>query len=45
MIFANSMNTVSLAAERLSPEMQNGVPYEKARNIAMQAAMIPITNS
>ena len=45
MIFANSMNTVSLAAERLSSEMHNGVLYEKARNIAMQAAMIPITNS
>lgn len=45
MIFANSMNTVSLAAERLSSEMQNGVAYAKARNIAMQAAMIPITNS
>lgn len=45
MIFSNSMNTVSLAAERLSAEMDNGVPYDVARQTALKAALIPITNS
>ena len=45
MIFANAMNTVSLAAERLSSEISNGVSYEKARNTAFHASMIPIINS
>ncbi len=45
MIFSNAMNSVSLAAERLGAEMAQGSHYEQARNIALQAALIPITNS
>ena len=45
MIFAGSMNTVSLAAERLQSEIDNGTPYIEARRIALQASLIPITNS
>ncbi|MDA3832565.1 MAG: ABC transporter permease [Spirochaetales bacterium] len=45
MIFANSMNSVSLAAERLNAELDRGVPYDEAQKIALQAALIPITNS
>jgi putative ABC transport system permease protein len=45
MIFANAMNSVSLAAERLEAEIERDVPYEQARNIALRASLIPITNS
>jgi putative ABC transport system permease protein len=45
MIFASSMNGVSLAAERLKAEMDRNVSYPKARGIALRAALIPITNS
>ncbi|NQY26437.1 MAG: ABC transporter permease [Piscirickettsiaceae bacterium] len=45
MIFANSMNSVSLAAERLNAEIERDVPYEQARTIAFQAAFIPVVNS
>lgn len=45
MIFANSMNSISLAAERLHAERVRDVPFEKARNIAFQAAFIPVINS
>lgn len=45
MIFANAMNSVSLAAERLEAEIARNVHYEKARNIALRASLIPITNS
>lgn len=45
MIFANAMNTVSLAAERLHSELGNGVEYAKARNVAYQASLIPVINS
>ena len=45
MIFANSMNSVSLAADRLNAELNRAVPYDDARNIALQASMIPIINS
>jgi len=45
MIFASSMNGVSLAAERLQAEMDRNVEYLKARKIALRAALIPITNS
>jgi putative ABC transport system permease protein len=44
MIFAGSMNSVSLAAERFHSELQNKT-YTPARNIAFQAAMIPVINS
>lgn len=45
MIFSNSMNSVSLAAERFFEEINRDVGSIKARNIAFKAAMIPITNS
>lgn len=45
MIFANSMNSVSLAAERLYSEGKRGVLYEEARNMAFYASLIPVINS
>ena len=45
MIFANAMNSVSLAADRLEAELDRSVDYELARNIAFRASLIPITNS
>jgi len=45
MIFANAMNSVSLAAERLNAEINRDVVYEEARNIALQSSMIPVVNS
>ena len=45
MIFANAMNSVSLAAERLNAELGRDVPYCEARNIALQSSLIPVVNS
>jgi putative ABC transport system permease protein len=45
MIFANSMNTISLAMERLDAELNNQLPYLQARKVAFNAALIPIINS
>ena len=45
MIFGNAMNSISIAGERLQAELNRGVPYEKARIIALRASLIPITNS
>lgn len=45
MIFAGSMNAVSLAAERFQAETTRGVGYLQARRAALQAALIPIINS
>jgi putative ABC transport system permease protein len=45
MVFANSMTSVSLAAERLQSELRRGDDYITARDTAMQAALIPIINS
>lgn len=45
MIFANAMNAVSLAAERLGSEIRHGVDYLDARKQAMNAALIPVTNA
>ena len=45
MIFAASMNSISLAAERLASEMKNTEDYAKARNIAFQTALIPNINA
>lgn len=45
MIFASSMNSVSLAVERLNAELQRNVRYEEARTIAFNAALIPVVNS
>ncbi|MBL7002820.1 MAG: ABC transporter permease [Gammaproteobacteria bacterium] len=44
MIFANNMNSVSLAGERFYAELKNTSLID-ARNKAFQAALIPITNS
>lgn len=46
MIFANTMNTVALAAERYAAEMEgDDADPALARNTAMQAALIPQINS
>ena len=45
MIFASSMNGVSLAVVRLQAEMDRNIDYMTARGIALRAALIPITNS
>ena len=45
MIFANSMNTVSLAAERFESEFNRRASYIVARQIALDAALIPQINS
>lgn len=45
MIFANSMNSVSLAAERLAAELSRELAFRQARNEAFQAAFIPTINS
>jgi putative ABC transport system permease protein len=45
MIFSNSMNSVSLAGERLYSELEHHQDYPRARNTAFQAALIPITNA
>ena len=45
MIFASSMNGVSLAAERMKAEIDRDMDYSEARGIALKAALIPITNS
>ncbi|MCA9232220.1 MAG: ABC transporter permease [Planctomycetales bacterium] len=45
MIFAGSMNAVSLAGERFYAEMGRGGSYEDSRRTALRASLIPITNS
>ncbi len=45
MIFANAMNSVSLAAERLSSELKQGMNFYVARGKAFTASLIPITNA
>ncbi|MBT3427945.1 MAG: ABC transporter permease [Gammaproteobacteria bacterium] len=45
MIFANSMNTVSLSAERFESEISNGRSPEEAKIVAFQTGMIPVINS
>ena len=45
MIFANSMNSVSLAAERLNAEIDRKALYIEARHIALHASLIPVINS
>ncbi len=44
MIFATSMNTVSLAAERYHAETRRGVTYAEAREVALRSALIPQIN-
>ena len=45
MIFANSMNTVSIAAERYQSEIRHGQPPHAAKRTAFQTGMIPVINS
>ena len=45
MIFANAMNCVSLAGERLTSELSRGEDFDVARATAFRAALIPLTNS
>ena len=45
MVFANSMNTISLALERLGSELNNKVEYIQARNTAFHASLIPMVNT
>ena len=45
MVFANSMNSVSLAAERMVTELSHGQSYLDARSKALQASLIPVINS
>ena len=44
MIFANAMNSLSLAAERFHSETEAGAGYEKARNAAYRACLLPLMN-
>ena len=45
MIFAGSMNAVSLAAERYAAERHSGRLNRDARQQALEAALIPMINS
>ncbi|HJL80691.1 MAG TPA: ABC transporter permease [Gammaproteobacteria bacterium] len=45
MIFANSMNTVSLAGERFFIERDRGEHYKSSRKIALETALIPQINA
>ena len=45
MIFAGSMNAVSLAADRYEAERARDSSYMEARRTALQTALIPIINS
>ena len=45
MIFANSMNTVSLAGERFFIEKDHGESYKESRKIALETALIPQINA
>lgn len=45
MVFSNAMNALSIAIERFEKETQRGEEFEKAREIAFKACMIPQINS
>ena len=45
MIFASSMNTVSLAAERFEAEAARYADYFQIRRVAFRAALIPLVNT
>ncbi|PHO12799.1 ABC transporter permease [Malaciobacter marinus] len=45
MIFANSMNVISLAIERFEKELSRNESFKKAREISFKASMIPQINS
>ncbi|OQY38728.1 MAG: hypothetical protein B6229_05245 [Spirochaetaceae bacterium 4572_7] len=44
MIYANSMNAVSLAAERLEKELKISI-YQEAKKVAFKSSMIPRVNT
>ena len=44
MIFANCMNGISLAAERLESEISQAKYFKEAKVIALKTSLIPITN-
>lgn len=45
MVFSNAMNALSIAIERFEKEIQRGESFEKAREVAFKACMIPQINS
>ena len=45
MIYANAMNSLSLAAERFETEINNKIDYTEARKIALQTSLIPSLNT
>lgn len=45
MIFSNAMTSISLAAERFYSEFKHQPDYVSCRNIAFQAALIPMINA
>lgn len=46
MVYANAMNVVSLAAERFEKELiDNRIPYQEARQIALRTSLIPSINT
>ena len=45
MIFANGMNSVSLAAERIHAECKHQAVYSEARKTAFKASLIPLLNA
>lgn len=45
MLFANSMNAVSISAERFESELANGQSPDSAQRIAFQTGMIPVINT
>ena len=45
MIFANSMSTVSLAAERFESEIKRDKDYFNARRLSLEASLIPQINT
>lgn len=45
MVFAGSMNAVSLSAERLEAEIARGTSYRDGRSIALRSALIPQVNT
>ncbi|MDC1387006.1 ABC transporter permease [Candidatus Thioglobus sp.] len=44
MIFANCMNGISLATDRLESELKQGKVYKEAKVVALRTSLIPITN-
>ena len=45
MVFASAMNSVSICAERFQSELDRGSDTSSARELALKAALIQITNS